>query len=469
MLRAKGHRLIKILIMLTDVVTANLVFMGFRIFYNTHMPQSLYYGTKSAMIILSLSVFITTLILPPILYFRKIGIEQILKRNIRYVITFVCCFIITCRLMTKSGQYIHFGVLLTVAMTVVFVIMRILERLCLQRLRTLGRNSKTAVFIGNDPANLLIYNEIMADPSTGYRVLGYYSNDEIEDAPKGLKKIGNWEDLSNIITSKTPPDYGIDELFCSISHDRTEDLRQIIDFCDRNMIHFFYVPRIFPNIQMSLHPEMLGDSVVFTNYRDPLQEASNRLIKRVFDIVVSLIALICLLPFLPIVAIIIKKQSPGSIFFVQARTGLNGKPFMCYKFRSMHINADADKIQATKNDPRKFPFGNFMRKTNIDEFPQFFNVLKGDMSIVGPRPHMLLHTEKYSAIINKYMVRHVYKPGITGLAQISGFRGETEELWQMEGRVKKDIWYIEHWSIWLDIKIIFKTALTIVCPDKAAY
>ena len=371
--------------------------------------------------------------------------------------------------MTKSGQYIHFGVLLTVAMTVVFVIMRILERLCLQRLRTLGRNSKTAVFIGNDPANLLIYNEIMADPSTGYRVLGYYSNDEIEDAPKGLKKIGNWEDLSNIITSKTPPDYGIDELFCSISHDRTEDLRQIIDFCDRNMIHFFYVPRIFPNIQMSLHPEMLGDSVVFTNYREPLQEASNKLIKRVFDIVVSLIVLICLLPFLPIVAIIIKKQSPGSIFFVQARTGLNGKPFMCYKFRSMHINADADKIQATKNDPRKFPFGNFMRKTNIDEFPQFFNVLKGDMSIVGPRPHMLLHTEKYSAIINKYMVRHVYKPGITGLAQISGFRGETEELWQMEGRVKKDIWYIEHWSIWLDIKIIFKTALTIVCPDKAAY
>ena len=209
--------------------------------------------------------------------------------------------------------------------------------------------------------------------------------------------------------------------------------------------------------------------MVFTNYRAPLQEASNKLIKRVFDIVVSLIALICLLPFLPIVAIIIKKQSPGSIFFKQARTGLNGKPFICYKFKSMHINADADKIQATKNDPRKFPFGNFMRKTNIDEFPQFYNVLKGDMSIVGPRPHMLLHTEKYSAIINKYMVRHVYKPGITGLAQISGFRGETEELWQMEGRVKKDIWYIEHWSIWLDIKIIFKTALTIVCPDKAAY
>lgn len=469
MLRAKGHRLTKILIMLTDVVMANLVFMGFRLFYNTHMPPSLYYGTKSAMVILSLSVLITTLILPPILYFRKIRIEQIIQRNIKYIVTFVWCFIITCRLMTRSGQYIHFGVLLTVAMIAVFLVLRILERKCLEKLRSLGRNSKTVVFIGNDPANLLIYNEITADPSTGYRVLGYYCNDGIEDAPKGLKKIGNAEDLYRMISSKTPPSYRIDELFCSISHDRTEDLRLIIDFCDRNMIHFFYVPRIFPNIQMSLHPEMLGDSVVFTNYRDPLQEASNRLIKRIFDIVVSLIVLICLLPFLPIVAIIIKKQSPGSIFFVQARTGLNGKPFMCYKFRSMHINDNADKVQATKDDPRKFPFGNFMRRTNIDEFPQFFNVLKGDMSIVGPRPHMLYHTEKYAAIINKYMVRHVYKPGITGLAQISGFRGETEELWQMEGRVKKDIWYIEHWSIWLDIKIIAKTALTIVCPDKAAY
>lgn len=469
MLRAKGHRLTKILIMLTDVVMANLVFMGFRLFYNTHMPPSLYYGTKSAMVILSLSVLITTLILPPILYFRKIRIEQIIQRNIKYIVTFVWCFIITCRLMTRSGQYIHFGVLLTVAMIAVFLVLRIMERKCLEKLRSLGRNSKTVVFIGNDPANLLIYNEIMADPSTGYRVLGYYCNDGIEDAPKGLKKIGNAEDLYKMISSKTPPSYRIDELFCSISHDRTEVLRLIIDFCDRNMIHFFYVPRIFPNIQMSLHPEMLGDSVVFTNYRDPLQEASNRLIKRIFDIVVSLIVLICLLPFLPIVAIIIKKQSPGSIFFVQARTGLNGKPFMCYKFRSMHINDNADKVQATKDDPRKFPFGNFMRRTNIDEFPQFFNVLKGDMSIVGPRPHMLYHTEKYAAIINKYMVRHVYKPGITGLAQISGFRGETEELWQMEGRVKKDIWYIEHWSIWLDIKIIAKTALTIVCPDKAAY
>ena len=148
---------------------------------------------------------------------------------------------------------------------------------------------------------------------------------------------------------------------------------------------------------------------------------------------------------------------------------MNGRIFTCYKFRSMHINDDADRLQATKRDPRKFSFGNFMRKYNIDEMPQFYNVLRSDMSIVGPRPHMTLHTEKYSALIEKYMVRHFAKPGITGLAQVTGYRGETEELWQMEGRIRKDIWYIENWTFWLDIKICFMTLATMFKHDENAY
>ena len=135
----------------------------------------------------------------------------------------------------------------------------------------------------------------------------------------------------------------------------------------------------------------------------------------------------------------------------------------------MHINKDAYQIQATKDDPRKFAFGNFMRKTNIDEFPQFINVLMGNMSVIGPRPHMLLHTEEYSKLIDKYMIRHFCKPGITGWAQVTGFRGETKELWQMEGRIERDIWYIENWSPWLDLKIIFMTIKSIIIPDGHAY
>jgi len=135
----------------------------------------------------------------------------------------------------------------------------------------------------------------------------------------------------------------------------------------------------------------------------------------------------------------------------------------------LHINKEADTVQATEHDPRKFAFGNFMRKTNIDELPQFWNVLKGNMSIVGPRPHMLLHTETYRELIDKYMVRHFVKPGITGWAQVTGFRGETKELWQMEGRVKCDIWYMENWSIWLDILICWKTVFQMLTHNKNAY
>ena len=166
---------------------------------------------------------------------------------------------------------------------------------------------------------------------------------------------------------------------------------------------------------------------------------------------------------------IIKLTSPGPIFFRQKRNGINGKEFWCYKFRSMKVNADADKVQATKNDPRKTKFGNFIRKTNIDELPQLINVFLGDMSLVGPRPHMVKHTEEYSQQIDRYMVRHFVKPGITGWAQVTGFRGETKELYEMEGRIRADIWYMEHWSFILDLHIIYKTFVNAILGEKNAY
>ncbi len=190
---------------------------------------------------------------------------------------------------------------------------------------------------------------------------------------------------------------------------------------------------------------------------------------RGLDIVVSLIALIVLLPFFPIIAFIIKYQSPGPLFFAQERTGLNGKTFKMYKFRSMHVNDDANRVQATLNDPRKFPFGKIMRRTSIDELPQLINILKGDMSLIGPRPHMLAHTDYYSKMIPYHLERHAVKPGLTGWAQVMGWRGDTPELWMMEGRVIRDIWYIEHLSIWLDIKILWLTVGAVLFPAKGAH
>ena len=215
---------------------------------------------------------------------------------------------------------------------------------------------------------------------------------------------------------------------------------------------------------------MLNKVPYLSLYREPLSIPENRLLKRTFDIVVSGLFLVTLFPIvLILVALITKITMPGPIFFRQKRTGYNGKEFYCIKFRSMKVNSQADTLQATKNDPRKTKWGDIMRKTNIDELPQFVNVFIGDMSIVGPRPHMLKHTDEYSKLIDMYMVRHYIKPGVTGWSQVTGFRGETKELYQMEGRVKGDIWYMEHWNLWLDIYIIYKTVANVLIGDKEAY
>lgn len=177
-------------------------------------------------------------------------------------------------------------------------------------------------------------------------------------------------------------------------------------------------------------------------YKNPLQKTFNRVIKRTFDLTVSFVICILAIPFLPVIALLIKMQSTGPILFCQKRTGINGNTFLCYKFRSMHLNNETETRQATNNDPRIFSFGKFMRSTHIDEIPNFINVLKGDMSVIGPRPHMLYHTQKYNPLIDHYMDRHRCKPSITSYAQVLGFCGATPELWQMEERVKHNIWYI---------------------------
>ena len=192
--------------------------------------------------------------------------------------------------------------------------------------------------------------------------------------------------------------------------------------------------------------------------------------KRAFDILFSFLVVALLLSWLtPVIALLIKLESKGPTFFKQLRTGKDGKPFYCLKFRSMAVNAAADVEQASKNDSRVTKLGSFLRKTSIDELPQFINVLKGEMSIVGPRPHMVLHTEKYSRTIHNFMDRHLVMPGITGLAQVSGYRGEIKQLDAMAKRVDADLEYIDKWSFWLDLRIMLLTIQKVVQPDEKAY
>ena len=251
---------------------------------------------------------------------------------------------------------------------------------------------------------------------------------------------------------------------------KSATVNEIIRHCENLFIDFYYVPNMDGYLHRSMTFSELGPLTVVKLRDEPLSYPLNAAVKRFFDIVASLLFLLLVYPFVwCFVAIGTSLSSPGPILFKQKRTGYKGRPFTMYKFRSMKVNADADKLQATEDDPRKTKFGDFLRRTSIDELPQFINVLKGDMSIIGPRPHMELHTEIYTKLVDEYLVRHMVKPGLTGWAQVNGCRGETKTTEDMAERVRYDIWYIEHWSFGLDIKIVLKTIAQILGGDKQAY
>lgn len=465
-----SNKLIQQGVAVCDFLLTNILVLAFLYIPSIHIDDTLEASTKVFILTANFSLIIAEYFFHTIIHMRKLKTGDILGQVASLTIMQSGITFFIMKVMGDYDGMFRFFVFYTLALFVVLITSRIIERSLLMYYRSHGGNTRSVILVGNDPANVTVYRELSNDPTTGYIVKGYYSNGAINNGPKELKKLGDIDHDFFSLMHKNGTDNRIcDDIFCSMSHSEYEKIIRIMRFCDRNAIHFFYVPRQFGNYMLQLKAESIGSIEVMTNHEEPLLDPTNKMIKRTFDICFSLVVCFLLLPFIPIIALIIKIQSPGPIIFKQKRTGLNGRTFNCYKFRSMHVNKNADMEQATKNDPRKFPFGNFMRKANIDELPQFFNVLRGDMSIVGPRPHMLHHTDIYSKLIGKYMVRHFSKPGITGLAQVTGYRGETKELWQMEERVKRDIWYIENWSFWLDVKIILMTIKSIFVHDSNAY
>ncbi|MBQ2543331.1 MAG: exopolysaccharide biosynthesis polyprenyl glycosylphosphotransferase, partial [Bacteroidales bacterium] len=323
---------------------------------------------------------------------------------------------------------------------------------------------RNAIFVGAGVNLRAIYNRLAKDLTTGYVIQGYFEDHVSEHLGEELPRLGDVSDVVNYLNENKGK---VDLVFCNQPDSMAESVREIVRCCENNLIHFYTVPNVNNFLNRRMTVQYVDDMPVFTMRDEPLRLPHNRAIKRLFDIIASLLFLVLIFWWVYIiVAIITKITMPGPVFFKQKRSGDHRKEFTCLKFRSMKVNDQADLVQATKNDPRKTKWGNFLRKTSIDEFPQFINVLRNDMSIVGPRPHMLKHTEEYSKIIDKYMVRHYAKPGITGWAQVKGFRGETPETWMMEERIKKDIWYIEHWTFMLDIKIIFMTIFNWMGKEK---
>ena len=368
--------------------------------------------------------------------------------------------------LVLQGKLLGLQALLT---GVLYVLWHLLMRRAIGLFRRKGANHYTVALVGSEP-NMLSVCEFLTSSYTeeGYSVHGMFTQHP-EEVPAGIRYLGTPEDAIPYVTQQGE---ALKEVLCSLNPaTETDYVNRLVSTCEAHMVRFKYVPGMegYPKRKMNI--SQLGNVNVISLHEEPLNTPLAKLVKRTGDLVFSGLFLVTLFPIIWLVcAIGIKLSSPGPVLFKQKRTGYEGKEFWCYKFRSMHASADADTKQAVKGDSRVFRFGEFLRRSSIDELPQFINVFLGDMSVVGPRPHMLHHTDIYSDLIGDYMIRHLAKPGITGWAQVNGCRGETKELADMRARVEKDIWYIEHWSVELDISIIFMTIWQLIRhQDEKAY
>jgi len=325
-------------------------------------------------------------------------------------------------------------------------------------------DSRDVIIIGAGRIGYDLYTFFSENPDQGYNVLGFFDDTPANITDKKLYLGGVGKCIDYVVTKK------VDEIFCTLPATDFNTIEKLMLDADKNLIRFKYVPEYFDYAKRPTIVQSFGHIPVISVRMEPLENLLNRSIKRFFDIAFSLFVIIFLFSWLfPILSILVKLESRGPIFFTQLRSGRDNHPFKCYKFRSMYVNNDADHKQATRDDNRITKMGAFLRRTSLDELPQFFNVLRGNMSVVGPRPHMLKHTKQYSALIDRFMVRHFLKPGITGWAQIHGLRGETKTVDAMLARVEADVWYLENWSFLLDLKIIVLTVRNSLKGDQNAF
>lgn len=462
---------IHLVVVLLETLICSLLFTAF---YQYSLLESgadfhewaVWLNYKQSLLTVLFSYAVVAMLNPMIFYQRHARAFQILHR----VMTNVTFYAILSSAVLTVGGYSRFTMWMRILFWLALIISLFAERLILRSVvrayRRAPQNVCYTVMVGAKDNNIELYKEIRDPGNSGYNVVGYFDDEPREDFSRDCKYLGKVDELIPFLTEHPEVQY----LFCCLSSARAEYIRSLITFCENHLVHFYSVPNVRNYLHHRMTFHMVG-SVPYLSLRpEPLRSPFNRFFKRLFDIIVSAAFLCTLFPIIwLVVAIIIKATMPGPVFFKQKRSGLNGEEFYCYKFRSMKVNDEADTVQATKHDPRKTRWGEIMRHYNIDELPQFYNVLIGDMSVVGPRPHMLLHTEQYSKLIDKYMVRHFVKPGVTGWSQVMGFRGETKNLEDMENRIRGDIFYVEHWNIELDLFIVYKTVANMIKGEKGAY
>lgn len=348
----------------------------------------------------------------------------------------------------------------------VFLIAIIIWRLSLyyslSLYRSKGYNFRNVVIVGFGAIAKQLEVFFTLHPEYGYHFLGYF-----DDNINGKKRLGEINEVDLFLNKEG---ITVDEVYCCLPYVKYGQIKKVIDLCEDRLIKVKVIADFRAFSFKGLELERYDHIPVLNVSSIPLDDRKNQITKRIFDFIFSSFLILFIFSWLfPIIAVMVKLDSKGPVFFKQKRTGKGNQDFLCWKFRTMYVNGHADYKQATRDDCRVTPVGAFLRKTSLDELPQFLNVLQGTMSVVGPRPHMLKHTEEYSRLIKKFMVRHNVKPGITGLAQSKGYRGETSNLIEMNNRVKLDRFYIENWTFVLDLKIIYATAMSLMKGDQQAY
>lgn len=399
---------------------------------------------------------------------RTERIEAILYRTIRMLlihVAIIAVFILVLKYDEVSRlRMVYFYT----TFFVLLVSFRIFFMQILKYVRAQGYNFRKVVIVGANATGERMNRILSKDLTYGYRMMGYFDDEIDSDTVLKAPVLGGFDDIENYLSSEK-----IDEMYVALHIEKIDVINRLTALCERYMVRIKYIPDFQQytkshRVQISFYGN--GNVPVLMLRKEPLEIPLYRIIKALFDFCFSLFVIVFIFPWLfPILILLIKANSPGPVFFVQERSGRDNESFPCYKFRTMYVNDAANQVQASQNDARITRVGSFLRRTSMDELPQFLNVLLGNMSVVGPRPHMLSHTEQYSELINNFLVRHYAKPGITGWAQVNGYRGATKELADMEGRVEHDIWYIENWSFLLDLKIIWLTVVNVFRGEKNAF
>lgn len=464
MMNHRYTNLYRIFFLLSDLIALNLIFLFF-LYRLTGVPES---GLKSYTILYlvsNIAWLVWSYVTATYIIYRNVKLKLITKRTLSSLLLFsiaVAAF--------AGFSNFHYDIFFLGSMLFSFGVFILISRLLLISYvlytRTNSRYDSNVVIIGcNEISKSLI--SMFYSNNSNIRIQGYFDYNTHTIPQQDYPFLGEVKDCLDFAIHNH-----ISEIYCTLSPESAVELYKMAEEAEKHFIRFRFVPDLRKFIDRKVHVDFIDNMPVLSLRSEPMEYATAQVKKRVFDLIMSIMITVFLLSWLlPILAIIIKLDSKGPVFFTQKRSGKNNKEFSCIKLRSLkaHNNADGASVQVTQNDDRTTRVGRFLRKSNLDELPQFLNVLSGQMSIVGSRPHMLKHTVDFANMEEEYMVRHLSKPGVTGWAQINGHRGEIRQPGQLKQRIQHDIWYIENWNLWLDIRIVFLTVYVTFKGDKNAY